>query len=112
MAQADEIQVAVATNFHNPFKAVVKQFEKKTGHKVIIISGSTGKLYAQIVHGAPFDIFLAADDLRPRLLIQEGRAVSGTQYSYAFGKITLWSPNLNLISGSVESTLRKKNFSI
>ena len=111
MAQADEIQAAVATNFHNPFRAVVKQFEKKTGHKVIIISGSTGKLYAQIVHGAPFDIFLAADDLRPRLLIQEGRAVSGTQYSYAFGKITLWSPNLNLISGSVESTLRKKNFS-
>ena len=111
MAQADEIQAAVATNFHNPFRAVVKQFEKKTGHKVIIISGSTGKLYAQIVHGAPFDIFLAADDLRPRLLIQEGRAVSGPQYSYAFGKITLWSPTLNLISGSVESTLRKKKFS-
>jgi len=57
IAWADEIQAAVATNFHNPFKAVVKQFEKKTGHKVIIIAGSTGKLYAQIVNGAPFDIF-------------------------------------------------------
>ena len=54
IAWADEIQAAVATNFHNPFKAVVKQFEKKTAHKVIIIAGSTGKLYAQITNGAPF----------------------------------------------------------
>ena len=111
IAWADEIQAAVATNFHNPFKAVVKQFEKKTGHKVIIIAGSTGKLYAQIVNGAPFDIFLSADSLRPKLLMQEGRAVSGTQYSYAFGKITLWSPVPNLISESVKSTLLKNKFS-
>ena len=111
IAWADEIQAAVATNFHNPFKAVVKQFEKKTGHKVIIIAGSTGKLYAQIVNGAPFDIFLSADSLRPELLMQEGRAVSGTQYSYAFGKITLWSPSPNLISESVKSTLLKNKFS-
>ena len=111
IAWADEIQAAVATNFHNPFKAVVKQFEKKTGHKVIIITGSTGKLYAQIVNGAPFDIFLSADSLRPKLLMQEGRAVSGTQYSYAFGKITLWSPSPNLISENVKSTLLKNKFS-
>ena len=111
IAQADVIQAAVATNFLNPFKSVVKQFQKKTGHKVIIISGSTGKLYAQIVNGAPFDIFLAGDSLRPQLLIQEGWAVSGSQYSYAFGKITLWSPNTNMILESVESTLLKKNFS-
>ena len=111
IAWADEIQAAVATNFHNPFKAVVKQFEKKTGHKVIIIAGSTGKLYAQIVNGAPFDIFLAADSLRPQLLIQEGRAISGTQYSYAFGKITLWSPIPNVIYESLTLTLRKENFS-
>ena len=111
IAWADEIQAAVATNFHNPFKAVVKQFEKKTSHKVIIIAGSTGKLYAQIVNGAPFDIFLSADSLRPKLLMQEGRAVSGTQYSYAFGKITLWSPRSNVISESLISTLLKNKFS-
>jgi len=111
MAQANEIYAAVATNFLNPFKLVVKQFEKKTGQKVIIISGATGKLYTQIVNGAPFDIFLAADSLRPQLLIQEGRAISGTQYSYALGKITLWSPNTNVISESLESTLLKKKFS-
>ena len=110
-AWADEIQAAVATNFHNPFKAVVKQFEKKTAHKVIIIAGSTGKLYAQIVNGAPFDIFLSADSLRPKLLIQKGRAISGSQYSYAFGKITLWSPRSNVISESLISTLLKNKFS-
>jgi len=111
IAWADEIQAAVATNFYSPFKAVVKQFEKKTSHKVIIIAGSTGKLYAQIVNGAPFDIFLSADSHRPKLLMQEGRAVSGTQYSYAFGKITLWSPIPNLISESIKSTLLKNKFS-
>ena len=111
IAWADEIQAAVATNFHNPFKAVVKQFEKKTAHKVIIIAGSTGKLYAQIVNGAPFDIFLSADSLRPKLLIQKGRAISGSQYSYAFGKITLWSPRSNVISESLKSTLLKNKFS-
>ena len=111
LTQAEEIQVAVATNFINPFKLLIKQFEKKTGHKVIIISGSTGKLYAQIVNGAPFDIFLSADDLRPKLLINKGYAILGTQYSYALGKITLWSPNANIISKNVALTLIKKKFS-
>ena len=111
IAQAEEIQVAVATNFINPFKSVVKKFERKTGHKVIVISGSTGKLYAQITNGAPFDIFLSADSLRPKLLIKQGYAVLGTQYTYALGIITLWSSNTNIISNSVESTLLKKTFS-
>jgi len=111
IAQAEEIQVAVATNFINPFKSVVKKFERKTGHKVIVISGSTGKLYAQITNGAPFDIFLSADSRRPELLIKQGYAVLGTQYTYALGKITLWSSNTNIISNSVESTLLKKKFS-
>ena len=110
IVQAEEIQAAVATNFINPFKLIVKPFERKTGHKVITISGSTGKLYAQIVNGAPFDIFLSADSLRPYLLIKKGYAALGTQYSYALGKITLWSPNTNIISNSVESTLLKKRF--
>jgi molybdate transport system substrate-binding protein len=111
ISHADEIYAAVATNFHNPLKALVKEFEKRSEHKVIIISGSTGKLYAQIVHGAPFDIFLSADEIRPQLLIKEGRAISGTQYSYALGKITLWSPSLNIISDSLKSTFLTNKFS-
>ena len=110
VAQANEIQAAVATNFYNPFKEIVIQFEKITGHKVLIISGSTGKLYAQIMNGAPFDLFLAADSLRPQLLEQKGKIISGTRFGYALGKITLWSPDPNEISESVKSTLLRKNF--
>ena len=110
VAQANEIQAAVATNFHNAFREIVVQFERKTGHKVLIISGSTGKLYAQIVNGAPFELFLAADGRRPGLLEKESKAVPGTRFTYALGKITLWSPNPDAISGNGESILRKKNF--
>ena len=109
--QADQINAAVATNFHNPFKDIVKEFEISSGHEVRIISGSTGKLYAQVMNGAPFDIFLAADSLRPKLLIKKGMAVSGTQYTYAFGKIILWSPDSNVILKNLESTFLKKRFS-
>jgi len=111
ISHANEIYAAVATNFHNPFKTIVKEFEKKSGHRVIIIPGSTGKLYAQIINGAPFDIFLSADELRPQLLIQSGIAISGTRYSYALGKITLWSPKPNIISDSLKSIFLVKNFS-
>ena len=110
MVQANEIQAAVAANFHNAFREIAGQFETKTGHKVLIIPGSTGKLYAQIVNGAPFELFLAADGRRPGLLEKEGKAVPGTRFTYALGKITLWSPNPDAISGNGESILRKKNF--
>ena len=93
-ASAGEIQAAVASNFYSPFKKIVQQFEKETGHKIRIISGSTGKLYAQIMHGAPFELFLAADQRRPKLLENNGNAVSGTRFTYALGKVTLWSANL------------------
>ena len=111
VSHANEIYAAVATNFHNPFKSIAKEFEKISGHKVVIISGSTGKLYAQIINGAPFDIFLSADELRPQLLIQSGIAISETQYSYAIGKITLWSPKLNILSGNLKSIFLVKKFS-
>jgi len=110
-AHATEIQVAVASNFHNPLKEIIEEFEKKTEHKTLIISGSTGKLYAQILNGAPFHIFLAADSLRPQLLEKNGGAIDGTRISYALGKISLWSPNLNAISGTIKSTLLRKKFS-
>jgi molybdate transport system substrate-binding protein len=110
-ASAGEIQAAVASNFYSPFKKIVRQFEKETGHKVQIISGSTGKLFAQIMNGAPFEVFLAADQRRPELLEKNGNAISGTRYTYALGKITLWSTNSSAISEDGESTLRTKNFS-
>ena len=112
VAQANEVQAAVAANFHNAFREIVGQFEKKTGHKVLIIPGSTGKLYAQIVNGAPFELFLAADGRRPGLLEKESKAVPGTRFTYALGKITLWSPNPDAISGNGESILRKKEVEI
>jgi len=110
-AHAAEIQVAVASNFHNPLKEIIEEFEKTTKHKALIISGSTGKLYAQILNGAPFHIFLAADSLRPQLLEKNGGAIYGTRFSYALGKITLWSPDMDAISDTVKSTLLRKKFS-
>ncbi len=67
-------------------------FERESGHRVVVIAGSTGKLYAQIRHGAPFDVFFAADSRRPALLEQEGVAVRGSRFTYALGRLVLWSP--------------------
>lgn len=89
--RADEVQVAVAANFTAPFKQIVSDFEKASGHKVVVAFGSTGKFYAQIKNGAPFEVFLAANDETPKKLVDEGAAVAGTQFSYALGKLVLWS---------------------
>jgi molybdate transport system substrate-binding protein len=107
---ANEIQAAVASNFYNPFRAISQQFEKETGHKVQIISGSTGKLYAQIINGAPFELFLSADSRRTKLLEKENYAVSKSRFTYALGKITLWSLKKDLIANDGKSTLKKRNF--
>lgn len=90
-AHADEVQVAVAANFTAPFNKIAAAFEKDTGHKVVSSFGSTGKFYAQIRNGAPFEILLAADDETPKKLIGESAAVAGTQFTYAVGKLVLWS---------------------
>lgn len=89
--QASEVRVAVASNFLSTLRVLKDEFRQQTGHKILVSSGSTGKLYAQIRNGAPFDIFLAADGKRPELLEQEGRGVSGSRFTYAEGKIVLWS---------------------
>ena len=109
-ARANDVLVAVASNFHNPFREIAEQFERMTRHKVQIVSGSTGKLYAQIINGAPFELFIAGDTKRPRLLRQNLKAVSSTQFTYAIGKITLWSPNLDVISEDGKLILYKKKF--
>ena len=95
--RADEIRVAVASNFADAVKAAVDVFEKKTGHRVILIFGSTGKHYAQIRNGAPFEAFFAADARRPALLETEGVARPGSRFTYAVGKVVLWSPDPDLI---------------
>lgn len=96
-AHADETTIAVAGNFTRPAQAIAVQFEAETGHHVVLAFGSTGKHYAQISNGAPFEAFLAADAQRPRLLEEAGLAVAGTRFNYAVGKIVLWSPDEDLV---------------
>ena len=89
--QAGQARVAVAANFLPVLRELGAAFAAG-GHHLQISSGSTGKLYAQIVHGAPFDLFLAADQARPERLEREGRIVPGSRFTYAIGHLVLWSP--------------------
>ncbi len=88
---ADDVHVAVAANFLATIQHVANDFSKQSSDHILISSGSTGKLYAQIVHGAPYEIFLAADAERPQRLEREGYGVKGTRYTYALGRLALWS---------------------
>lgn len=96
-ANSSEIRVAVASNFSETIKALSKRFEEKTGHRVVVIVGSTGKHYAQIKHGAPYDIFFAADKARPKLLDDEGVSIPSSRFTYAIGQLVLWSPTKGFI---------------
>ncbi len=96
-AMADNIHVAVASNFTHTIKMLAGQFEASSGHKVTLSFGSTGKHYAQIKNGAPFDAFFAADVKRPQLLDEEGVALPGSRFTYAIGKIVLWSPKRSIV---------------
>jgi len=88
---AAEVQLAVASNFTAPMQAIAADFEQDTGHKTSLAFGSTGKFYAQILNGAPFDVLLAADDEIPARLEREGLAVPGSRFTYAIGQLALWS---------------------
>ncbi|NWB92582.1 molybdate ABC transporter substrate-binding protein [Pseudomonas agarici] len=90
-AQAAEVQVAVAANFTAPIQAIAADFEKDTGHTLVAAYGATGQFYAQIKNGAPFDVFLAADDSTPAKLEKEGQIVAGSRFTYAVGTLALWS---------------------
>ena len=94
---ATDIRVAVASNFAEPMKMLASRFEQKTGHKVILAFASTGKHYAQITNGAPFDAFFAADVERPRRLEEANRTVRGSRFTYAIGRLVLWSPRAELV---------------
>jgi molybdate transport system substrate-binding protein len=90
-AQAGEVQVAVAANFAGPLARIGEAFTASTGHKLVVSAGATGKFYSQIQAGAPFEVLIAADDETPKKLIAENLAVSGTNFTYAIGKLVLWS---------------------
>jgi len=95
---AAQTSVAVAANFTDAMRDIVPLFEKATGHTVKVSFGSTGKLYAQIENGAPFDVFLAADAKRPTKAEHENLAVPSTRFTYAKGKLALWSATANLFN--------------
>jgi len=108
-ANAAELRVATASNFRNAMVALVREFEQASGHRAVPIYGSTGKLYAQIINGAPFDALFAADTLRPERLERDGLAVPGSRFTYARGRLVLWSPQADYVDEQGR-VLEQKNF--
>jgi molybdate transport system substrate-binding protein len=94
---AAEIRIAVASNFSETLEALAQLFKHQTGHHVLVIPGSTGKLYAQIRNGAPFDAFFSADSQRAERLEQEGFSLPQSRFTYAIGKLVLWSPENDFV---------------
>lgn len=106
----DGLTVAVASNFQRTAAAIAAEFSKTTSIPVRISAGSTGKLYAQIVNGAPYDIFLAADSARPKRLEDEGIAAKGSRLTYAVGSLLLWSADTALDEGECLETLNSGSY--
>jgi molybdate transport system substrate-binding protein len=94
---AGEAQVAVAANFAGPLAKIAEGFTAATGHTLKVSSGATGRFYSQIVAGAPFEVLIAADDETPKKLIGEGLAVAGSNFTYAIGKLVLWSAQAGFV---------------
>lgn len=113
-AGADEVKIAVAANFSPVVKELQKKFEAKTGHKLVASFGSSGAFYTQIRNGAPFEVFLSADSDRPKKLEEEKLAVVGSRFTYAVGKLVLWSPKPGVVdsSGTVLSNGNFKKLAI
>ena len=109
LAQAGEASVAVAANFTAPMQKIAAAFEQQTGHKASLAFGSTGKFHAQVRNGAPFHVLLAADDETPLRLEREGLAVPGSRFTYATGRLVLWSATPGLVDAQGE-VLRKGSF--
>ncbi|AEG92419.1 molybdate ABC transporter substrate-binding protein [Ramlibacter tataouinensis] len=101
-AHAAEVSVAVAANFTAPMQKIAAAFEQATGHKAVLAFGSTGRFYAQVKNGAPFQVLLAADDETPAKLEAEGLAVRGSRFTYATGRLVLWSASAGLVDGRGE----------
>lgn len=97
---ADEVQVAVAANFTAPMQKIAAEFEKDTGHKVLLSFGATGKLFTQIANGAPFEVFLSADDETPKKLEAEYLIAPHSRFTYAIGKLVLWSAKEGVVDAN------------
>ena len=95
---AEEIRVATASNFRQAMTELARQFEQSSGHRVMPIFGSTGKHFAQIVNGAPFDAYFAADAKRPKQLEEQGLTIPDSRFTYAIGRLVLWSPDAELVN--------------
>ncbi len=103
---AGEVRVAVASNFVTTLRALADEFSTQQSHRVVIIFGSTGKLYAQIANGAPFHLFLSADAQRPKLLEERGMAVDGSRFTYAKGRLVLWGGERRLQDKNCQTLLK------
>lgn len=104
-ARADEALVAVAANYAGAFAVVSDAFTKETGHQVVVTTGATGKLFAQISQGAPFDVMLAADEATPARIEAEGLGVAGSRFTYAIGGLSLWSADVGRIGDDPKAAL-------
>lgn len=113
-ALAGQVQVAVAANFAQPLARIAEAFTAATGHTLKLSTGSTGKFHTQIVAGAPFEVLLAADDDTPRKLVAAGHAVAGSQFTYAIGKLVLWSAQAGLVDaqGAVLASGRLRHLAV
>jgi len=107
-ALAGQTQVAVAANFTAPAKEIAAAFKDKTGDDAVLSFGASGQFYAQIQEGAPFQVFLSADADRPKAAVEAGLAVSDSRFTYAIGKLVLWSKSLDLAKG--DETLKANAF--
>jgi len=99
---AGQLSVAVAGNFYKALQMISAQYQEQTGDQILLSVGATGKLYAQISNGAPFEILLAADKASPGKLVEQGLAVQGSQFTYAKGKLLLWSGDPGLVDSAGE----------
>lgn len=107
-AFAAQTNVAVAANFTEAAKEIAAAFKQKTGHEAVLSFGASGQFYTQITQGAPFQVFLSADDSRPKKLVDDGLAVPQSRVTYAIGKLVLWSKTPGLVKG--EETLQAASF--
>lgn len=98
--QAEMVRAGVAANFSAAMKSIATAFEQDTGHQVQLVFGSSGKLYAQIMNGAPYQVFLSADSIKPEKLEQQGRALAGSRFTYARGSLVLWSAEPEVIDNN------------
>ena len=110
VASSEPLRIAVASNFSVTARALAERFEDEYGHLPVVIPGSTGKHFAQIQRGAPFDIFMAADVERPALLERDGLIIDGSRVTYAVGRLALWTASEDIAVDSGRILNRSKQY--